>query len=89
MRAFIFLMIMSTSSMGCETGPYFEFGVKAFDSKSAQPEISAPSPFGELSVGWQFKDGWEAGVTHESSIPHEEVGKGINGLFIRKRLWFK
>ncbi len=81
-------VISLLSLQGCGSSLYAEAGVGQTMDGAAYPEVKLPTPLGRFAIGVKTKDSWTVEVEHISSIPLQEEGKGLNTLWLNKRVWF-
>lgn len=86
---FISLLSLCSAITHADTGFYVEVALTYHDAAAARPEVNLQTPLIGFEIGYQNEDDWSVGVSHTSSLPQDELGDGVTGAFISKRIWLK
>ena len=69
-------------------GWFFELGIGLTKNEWSRPEVDLQSPLGRAVIGVEAEHGWRMQFEHTSSIPQDETGNGLNGIWFIKRVDF-
>jgi hypothetical protein len=89
-NAFIITLLFLHDAAHAGEGAFFAqggFGVHQRDT--ALPEVNWQSPLATLSIGYESESDWIVHIRHESSVPQQEKGSGLNVIWIEKRIYFQ
>lgn len=82
------ILILSLPAFAGEGAVYFEAGIGVHRYQQALPEVDLQTPLGRMALGYESRDNWIVEISHTSSIPQAEQGRGLNALWIKKRIYF-
>lgn len=87
MKNLIFAIIALTATTSSADW-YVQGSLGIADNSTDQFQIPLDTPLGRLSIGYEFDNDIIIEFDHISSIPNKRDYRGINAVWVTKRLYF-